>query len=73
MKKFTCKELGGPCEELFEGTTLEEVGNKGGEHIMKSTDDAHKALREQMAQSSEEEKQKWWDWLKGEWDKKDEA
>ncbi len=70
MKKFTCKEMGGPCEEVFEGETFKEVGEKGGQHIMSSTDEAHKSLREQMAQSNEDEKQKWWDWFKEEWEKK---
>ena len=73
MKKFTCREMGGPCDEVFEGVTAEEVGNKGGQHFMGSTDDAHKAMREQMASSSEEDKNKWWSWFNGEWDKKSEA
>ncbi len=70
MKKFTCREMGGPCDEVFEGATAEEVGNKGGQHIMSSTDEAHRLMREQMAKSNEEEKNKWWRWFKGEWDKK---
>ncbi len=73
MKKFTCKEMGGPCDEVFSGTTHKEVGDKGGKHIMTSTDEAHKPIREQLAKSSEEEKNKWWTWFKGEWDKKVEA
>ena len=73
MKKFTCKELGGVCDEAFEGETAKEVGEKGGAHIMSSTDDAHDAMRKEMASSSEEGKQKWWDWFNGEWDKKEEA
>jgi len=70
MKKFTCKELGGVCDEVFEGETHTEVGEKGGAHIMSSTDEAHKSMREHMAKTSEEDKNKWWDWFKGEWDKK---
>jgi hypothetical protein len=73
MKIFTCREMGGPCDEAFEGATAEEVGNKGGKHIMSSTDDAHKPMRDQMATSSEENKNKWWAWFNGEWDKKAEA
>ena len=71
MKKFTCKEMGGPCDEVFEGETSKEVGEKGGQHIMSSTDEAHKTMREQVASSSEEDKKKWWDWFSGEWDKKE--
>jgi len=72
MKKFTCKELGGVCDEVFEGETHTEVGEKGGAHIMGSTDEAHKSMREHMAKTSEEDKNKWWEWFKGEWDKKEE-
>jgi len=25
MKKFTCKEMGGPCEEVHEGATAMEI------------------------------------------------
>ena len=70
MKKFTCKEMGGVCDEVFWGETYKEVGKKGGAHIMGSTDKAHKPLRERMAKSSDKDKNKWWDWFKGEWDKK---
>lgn len=73
MKKFTCKEMGGPCDMVFEGETFNEIGEKGGAHIMSSTDDAHKPMREQMTHSSEEDKNKWWDWFKGEWNKKEDA
>lgn len=73
MKKFTCREMGGPCDEIFKGATSEEVGNMGGQHIMSSTDEAHKQIREQMSKSSEEDKNKWWSWFKGEWNKKNEA
>ncbi|MBI5613379.1 hypothetical protein HY947_00475 [Candidatus Gottesmanbacteria bacterium] len=62
--------MGGPCDEVFEGKTAEEVANMGGQHIMSSTDAAHKPMREQMAKSSKEEKDKWMVWFKGEWDKK---
>jgi cell fate regulator YaaT (PSP1 superfamily) len=70
MKKFTCKEMGGPCDEVFEGETAKEVGDKGGEHIMSSTDELHKPMKDQMSVSTEEDKQKWWNWFEGEWNKK---
>jgi len=59
MKTFTCKEMGGPCEEAFGGETAQEVADKGGKHIMDSTDDAHKPMKDQMSASSEEDKNKW--------------
>lgn len=70
MKKFTCKEMSGVCDEVFEGNTYKEVGEKGGAHIMRTVDDAHAKLREQMATSSAEEKNQWWGWFEGEWNKK---
>ena len=71
MKKFTCKGMGGVCDKMFEGETFKEVGEKGGQHIMNATDEAHKPIQEQMKNSSKEDEQKWWDWFKGEWDKKE--
>jgi len=73
MARFTCKELGGVCDEIFEGETHREVGEKGGAHIMSSIDEAHKPVRERMARSSEEDSNKWWKWFKAEWEKKEET
>ena len=70
MKKFTCREMGGPCDTEFEGETMQEVADMGGAHIMGSTDELHKPMKDQMMQSSEEDKQKWMEWFQGEWDKK---
>lgn len=69
-KSFSCKELGGVCDEVFTGSDFKAVGEMGGKHIMEATDDAHADLKKQMMESSEDEKQKWWDWFKQEWDKK---
>lgn len=71
MKTFTCRELGGPCDEKLTGATYREVGEKGSAHIMSTTDEAHAKLREQLVTSSEAEKEQWWNWFKGEWDKKE--
>lgn len=60
MKTFTCRDMGGSCDASFSGESADEVGKKGGEHIMSTTDDAHKAMRDQMAVSSEEDKATWW-------------
>jgi len=65
--------MGGPCDEEFTGETAKEVGEKGGQHVMSSTDDAHKPMRDQMTGSSEEEKNKWWAWFDGEWTKKEDS
>jgi len=73
MKKFTCKEMGGVCDAVFEGEDAKQVGKAGGDHIRSSTDEAHRAMREQMAQASPEDQAKWWQWFEGEWDKKEAA
>ena len=73
MKKFTCKEMSGPCEEVHEGGTAMEIAIKSHAHVMANTDEAHKQMREQMTKPSEEDQKKWWDWFNGEWDKKNGA
>jgi hypothetical protein len=54
----------------FEGETVEEVGEAGGQHVMSSTDEAHAPMKKQMAESSEEDKKKWWDGFRAQWDQK---
>lgn len=54
----------------FEGETMEEVAEKGGRHIMETTDEAHSVLRKQMESGSQEDKEKWFEWFKGVWDSK---
>ena len=70
MKIFTCKEMGGPCDMEFEGETMMEVAGKGGEHIKVTTDEAHKPMRDQMANGTEQGKKEWFAWFKNLWDAK---
>ena len=70
MKKFTCREMGGPCGTEFEGETMDEVVRKGGQHIMTTTDEGHKLTRGQMANSNKDDQGKWREWFKGIWDTK---
>lgn len=70
MKKFTCREMGGTCEAEFEGETMEEVVGKGAQHIMTTTDEDHKTMKDQMQNNTEEDKVKWYAWFKGLWDAK---
>ena len=62
--------MGGPCDAIIEGETMEEVAKKGGDHIQSTTDEAHASLREQMATGTPEDKNKWFSWFKGVWDQK---
>ena len=70
MKIFTCKEMGGPCDMEFEGETMMEVAGEGGEHIKVTTDEAHKPMRDQMVNGTEQGKKEWFAWFKGLWDAK---
>lgn len=62
--------MGGPCDLEFEGETMEEVARRGGQHIMTTTDGAHKPMKEQMINGTEKGKEEWFGWFKGLWDKK---
>ena len=50
MKKITCRELGGACDLIFEGSTFSEVASQSQAHGMimsKAQDQAHlDALKE---------------------------
>ena len=56
-KTFTCKELGGVCDEEFSGTTLMEIIGQGMPHMM--IDDAHKASVMSMEERTGESKEQW--------------
>lgn len=76
MKKFTCREMGGTCDEVIEGETADEIGKKGAEHVEKMAaqgDESHKALKEGMDAQGEEGKAKWWDDFRKKFDEKQEA
>ncbi len=67
----------GGCDMEFAGDSPHDVAGKCGQHVMTSTDEAHKPMRDkmtnQMAHGTEEDKAKWFEWFQGEWDKKAEV
>ena len=80
MKKFTCREImnnEGGCNMEFSGENPQDVAGQGGQHVMTTTDEEHKPMRdkmqEQMANGSKEDQAKWFEWFQGEWDKKSES
>ena len=73
MKKFTCREMGGPCDEVFEGETAEEVSQKGMAHVQGAQDDEHKKLVADMDDQGEEGKAKWWENFQKQFAEKPEA
>ena len=60
MKKLTCKDLGGVCDEEFIGVSFEEIGQKCHEHVMAmidSGDEAHKQAAEKMKNATPQQRQ----------------
>jgi hypothetical protein len=77
MKKFTCQEImnhESGCHLVFAGETPMEVASQCGQHVASSTDEAHRPMRELMANPNhtQEDRAKWFKWFQGEWDKKQE-
>jgi len=75
MKTFTCKEImngQGGCDMAFSGENPMDVASACSKHISGSTDEAHKPMRDMMADPNhtEEDRKKWFAWFRGEWDKK---
>ncbi len=64
----------GGCDMEFKGDDMMGVAGQCGKHVMASTDPEHKPMRDkmanQMANGTKEDKAKWFEWFKGEWDKK---
>ena len=58
MKKLTCRDLGGPCDEEITGNSFGEVGGKCRTHVMErmnNGDEAHRAAAAKMKNASPEE------------------
>lgn len=58
LKKLTCRDLGGPCDEEITGNSFEEIGDKCRTHVMeriKGGDKAHQAAVAKMQNASPEE------------------
>lgn len=70
MKTFTCRELGGTCDEEFSGETFEEVMQKGGAHMM--SDEAHTTSIMNMEERTGENKEQWMERMQKEFDAKPE-
>lgn len=78
MKTFTCTEImnnEGGCALEFTGEDMMTVAGACGQHVMTTTDDAHKPMRDMMATTmarpdAKEEQAKWFAWFAGEWNKK---
>jgi hypothetical protein len=69
-KTFTCRELGGICEEKFSGNTLMEIVQQGMPHMM--SDEAHKASIMDMERRTGENQEQWMERMQREFDAKSE-
>ncbi|MEN9912875.1 MAG: hypothetical protein RLY66_283 [Candidatus Parcubacteria bacterium] len=67
-KTFTCKELGGICEENFSGTTLMEIVQKGMQHMQ--SDEAHMKKIGDLSNTTGETKEQWFERMQKEFDTK---
>ena len=67
-KTFTCRELGGVCEEKFSGNALMEIVQKGAKHMM--SDEAHKTGIIDMEKRTGENKEQWMERMQREFDNK---
>lgn len=67
-KTFTCRELGGVCDEMVSGDSLIEVVQKGMPHIM--SDEAHKASIMDMEKRTGENQAQWMERMQHEFDAK---
>ncbi len=54
MKRITCKQMGGPCDEVFEGNTSGDIAKAAEKHIsaLAPNDPAHKATYDMMAKTA---------------------
>ena len=75
MKTFTCEEImnhEGGCDMEFSGENPMDVASQCGKHVAESTDEAHKPMRDLMMNPNhtQADREKWFNWFQGEWDKK---
>lgn len=66
IKTFTCRELGGVCDEKFSGETFMEIVSKGMEHMI--SDEAHKEKMMSMPAATQESKDQWFERMQKEFD-----
>ncbi len=63
MKHITCKQMGGPCDAVFEGETTGDISKAAEAHIseMAKTDPRHQSTYNMMAEtaSTPEGHKKW--------------
>lgn len=69
-KTFTCKELGGTCDQKFSGTAFMEIIQQAMPHMM--SDEAHKANIMNMEKRTGENQDQWMTRMQKEFDAREE-
>ncbi len=69
-KTFTCRELGGVCDEKFSGDTFMDIVHKGMPHMM--GDQVHKTSIIDMEKRTGENQERWMERMQKEFDAKTE-
>ena len=62
MKKLTCRDFGGPCDEKITGNSFDEIGNNCKTHVMKKMnngDEAHRAAAGKMKDATPKQQKAW--------------
>ncbi|MES3005631.1 MAG: NUDIX hydrolase [Patescibacteria group bacterium] len=65
-KTFTCRELGGVCDEKFSGNSLMEIVQKGMQHMQ--SDEIHMKKIGDLSNSTSETKEQWFERMQKEFD-----
>lgn len=60
MKQLTCRDVGGACDEVLSGETIEELGEMAKKHVMDVNDEAHQEKMQEMKAKSEQERETFW-------------
>ena len=69
IKTFTCKELGGTCDQKFSGATLTDIIQQAMHHMM--SDDVHKANIMEMEKRTGENQDEWMARMQREFDNRE--
>lgn len=67
-KTFTCRELGGVCDQTFSGDSVMDIMQQAMPHMQ--SDDVHKEQISRLAETSGESRQAWMARMQREFDTK---
>lgn len=62
MKKLTCRDLGGPCDEEIAGNSFADIGNNCKTHVIEQInrgDEAHRVAAAKMRDATPEQQKAW--------------